>query len=383
MSHNLTDYQIKKLIQKVFALDSSDKVLNILVDVPTASVPDTAHWKDRRTVAFEWLRMLQNVKAETSLKQVELIYYENVGSNNADLPLQAFQWTGDPKIANSTAIQNEGTKLRLEDQLNKTNIVLALTQFSASAPLKLMAKKHRFRAASMPGFSREMIPALGIDYDTVHEQVMKLKRRLDDAVRIDMVFEAENQMHELCVDIRYRTAHASSGLVREPCTAWNLPSGEAFIVPYEGELGIKSQTAGSLPVQFGDEIVVYKIRDNRATEITSRGSFSEDEKRKLLAEPAYGNIAEIGFGVLRPLGIKPIGVPLLDEKLGLHIAFGRSDHFGGATSPGDFHSPRNVVHIDRIFIPEVQPEVKVGAVVLNYKSGRPETIIEDSEYTIL
>ncbi len=164
--------------------------------------------------------------------------------------------------------------------------------------------------------------------------------------------------------------------------AGNLPSGEAYIVPYEGELAEESKTAGLLPVQFADGIVVYLVENNRALAVISSGSASETERKKLLKEPAYGNIAEIGFGVLEPFGIKPIGEMLLHEKLGLHIAFGRSDHFGGATAPRHFKNPKNVIHIDRIYIPAVQDKVLVKEVVFNYPDQSTELIIQDGKYCL-
>jgi len=54
---------------------------------------------------------------------------------------------------------------------------------------------------------------------------------------------------------------------------------------------------------------------------------------------------------------------LLDEKLGLHVAFGRSDHFGGRVGPTDFSSPAEVIHLDRIYIPATQPRIAVYSVV--------------------
>ena len=66
------------------------------------------------------------------------------------------------------------------------------------------------------------------------------------------------------------------------------------------------------------------------------GTRSDVQRAKLDAEPAYGNIAELGIGVLGEWGVEAVGSTLLDEKLGLHIAFGRSDHFGGATAPASF-----------------------------------------------
>jgi leucyl aminopeptidase (aminopeptidase T) len=183
-------------------------------------------------------------------------------------------------------------------------------------------------------------------------------------------------------DLRLRTAHASSGRFPEPGTAGNLPSGEAYIVPYEGEQGEASGSAGTLPVEIGGEVVLFSIRANRAVKVKGRGPAARAERAHLAAEPAYGNMAELGFGVLGDFGLEPINEILLDEKLGLHVAFGRSDHFGGAVGPKDFSAPAAVIHLDRIYIPQAQPRIAVRSVTLGYPGGRAETIIEDGAYLI-
>ena len=382
MNENLSEGQFASLIKKVFQPKSNDRVLTILLDIPNREVGDNPNWRDRRLIAFEWKTTLTKIQNDLGLEKIELVCYENVDNNNADLPETVYRFPGDPTELDSEKLVKGDGAFDLHQTASEWHIVLAPTQFSATAPLKNLARQRGFRAASMPGFHRKMIPALQIDYEEVHQQVIKMKTRLDEAIAIKMKFEATGKPYQFSVDTRHRTGHASSGLIREPGTAWNLPSGEAFIVPYEGELGEPSKTYGSLPVQFGDEIVVYKIEKNRAVEITSEGETSKKEREKLLDEPAYGNIAEIGFGVLQPFGIKPIGEMLLDEKLGLHIAFGRSDHFGGATSPEDFGNPQNVIHIDRIYIPEVQDRVEVKEVIFEYSGQKSELIIQNGEYEI-
>jgi hypothetical protein len=379
---NLTKVEIRALIQKVFAPQTDDRRLVILLDVPNQQVGDHDKWRDRRQLAVEWKAMLDEIKTGIDIAEIELFYYENVGSNNAELPSQVFRWPGDPRLVDIQRLKSEGTVAELKSCLAESDIILAPTEFSTTAPLKLLAKQYRFRAATMPGFSRDMIPALSVDYDLVHQQVMQLKNRLDGAIGIEILLQAEGKDCPLFVDLRYRAAHASSGLLHERGVAGNLPSGEAYIVPYEGERKEASRTEGQVPVQFGDEVVFYKIQNNRATEVFSKGAASKMEIQKLRDEPAYGNIAEIGFGVLARFGVKPVGETLLDEKLGLHIAFGRSDHFGGAISPRDFKNPKNVIHIDRIYIPEVQPKVQVKEVVFRYPEQRQECVIRNGIYII-
>jgi len=265
--------------------------------------------------------------------------------------------------------------------LGSHQILLAPTEFSTTAPLKLQAKTYGYRAATMPGFAASMLPALRLDFGEIDRQVQALKRRLDRATGADVEFAVGGAVHRLHLDLRYRTAHASGGLFPEPAMAGNLPSGEAYIVPYEGEKGEPSRTAGLLPVQLGSEVVLYRIERNKAVAVESRGPKSAEEAEKIRTEPAYANIAEAGFGVLSAMGIRPIGEMLLDEKLGFHIAFGRSDHFGGAIGPKDFSSPDKVIHIDRIYIPETQPQVQVRSIDVLDADGSRERLMENGSYT--
>jgi leucyl aminopeptidase (aminopeptidase T) len=195
-----------------------------------------------------------------------------------------------------------------------------------------------------------------------------------------VALEADGEEHRLRLDLRHRTGHASGGMFPVNGVAGNLPSGETYIVPYEGEIdGDPSGSVGTLPVQFDDEVVVYRIEGNKAVAVLSEGEASSHEAARIVDEPAYANLSELGLGVLGDFGLKPAGSILLDEKLGLHIAFGRSDHFGGTVGPKDFSSPEAVVHIDRVFIPEVQPRIRVASLRLDMPDG-PREIMRDGAW---
>jgi leucyl aminopeptidase (aminopeptidase T) len=198
-----------------------------------------------------------------------------------------------------------------------------------------------------------------------------------------MLFGHPRGESKLRLDLRHRNGHASGGLLHASGEAGNLPSGEAYIVPYEGEEeGDASGSEGTLPVQFGSEVVLYEIRANKAVRVISEGPESDREAALIAKEPAYANLAELGLGVLAPFGIKPVGAVLLDEKLGLHIAFGRSDHFGGAVGPKDFTSPEAVVHIDRVYVPEIQPDVSLLKVDLLQADGTAMELMRGGDYVI-
>ena len=383
MRETLSSDEVKNLIQSVFSLKPEDKKLAIIVDVPDERIPDNEKWMQRREIAADWHRKLLAVKNELGLEQTDLIYYPNVNSNNADLPKTAYFFDGNPRQINASTLSLKKTDFEFEKKLAEYQIIVAPTQFSATAPLKLLAKKYLFRAATMPGFSEDMIPALKLDYEEINRRVNEIKKYLDKAIGIDISFSTiDNNNYHIYFDLRFRNAHTSGGRFPDSGTAGNLPSGECYIVPYEGEKGEKSLSSGVLPVQFGETIVLYQIEENVAKKVLSEGKKSFEERQKFTAEPAYGNIAEIGFGVLQDFGVQPTGEILLDEKLGLHIAFGRSDHFGGVIGVKDFSKPENVVHIDRIYIPETQSKIIPEKVELTYENKQKFTLMIKGKYTI-
>jgi leucyl aminopeptidase (aminopeptidase T) len=382
MSETLSGEELAALVRRVFQPGEEDQLLGVMVDLPDKEIPDNPEWKDRREMAFEWVKALAPQKKELGL-QTQLILYRNARMNNADLPERAWIFTEDKLPATADELDEKDSEA-FADIFRNHSILLAPTEFSATAPLKLAAEALQFRAATMPGFSRSMIPALRLDYEEINRRVHFLKDLVDRASGVDIVFEVDRKReHRLKLDLRHRKGHASGGLFPHLGTAGNLPSGETYIVPYEGEReGDPSRSAGELPVQFGNDIVVYKVKNNRAVEVAGGSPAAAEEAKRLKEEPAYGNLAELGLGVLSDFGIEPSGSILLDEKLALHIAFGRSDHFGGIVGAKQFSRPEAVVHIDRVYLESIQPRVKVKSAKLWKEEGGAVELIRDNRYVI-
>jgi len=381
MIERMTGQELVEMVRRVFVPRPEEKRLALLVDLPDAKVGDDPAWRARREIALEWSRELQGRAQDLGLA-TSLVLYGNVHTNNGDLPEHAWIHGGGPLPA-AVEDLDPATAVPLAQVYADHPILLAPTKFSATAPLKMAAKRHPIRAATMPGFGAEMIPSLRLDYTEINRRVHLLKDLLDRAEGAEFRFRHPQGDCALHLDLRHRTAHASGGLLPESGVAGNLPSGEAYIVPYEGELpGDPSRTEGELPVQFGAEVVRYRIAANRAVEVLSEGPESAREAELLAREPAYGNMAELGLGVLAHFGVKPIGVVLLDEKLGLHIAFGRSEHFGGQVGPSAFSTADAVVHIDRVYVPEVMPAVQVLSMHLLLAGGSRVEVLKDTAYTL-
>lgn len=381
MHDRLTGEELVALVRRVFRPQAGEKALAVLVDLPDAAVPDNPDWQARREIAREWVEELTARTGDLGL-ETHLVLYRNVRTNNGDLPAGAWLHPGGPLPADADTL-DPSAQVPFASVLESHRILIAPTEFSATAPLKVAARTLPIRAATMPGFRADMIPALRLDYGEVNRRVGILKELLDRATGADILFAHPGGEARLHLDLRHRTAHASGGMLPTPGVAGNLPSGEAYIVPYEGELaGDPSRTAGLLPVQLGGEVVLFRIAANTAVEVLPGGAEAAREAALLAREPAYGNLAELGLGVLAAFGLTPIGEVLLDEKLGLHIAFGRSDHFGGQVAPRHFSGPQAVVHIDRVYVPEMQPDIRVPRVDLVTEDGPPVPLMRDGDYVV-
>ncbi|MBM3908803.1 MAG: hypothetical protein FJ363_12115 [Gemmatimonadetes bacterium] len=379
MPESLTAAALTALVSRVFSPTTDDQALGIMIDLPDDRVSDDDAWRARRAIAAQWVEML-DAKSESVGYRTRLLLYPNVHTNNGDLPDRCWIHEGGPVPQRADELDPSSAR-RMAGIFDAFPMLMALTKFSSTAPLKVAARAHPMRAATMPGFRAEMIPALRIDYTEVNRRVSLLKDLLDRATGADLVFRHPAGEDRLHLDLRHRTGHASGGLLPQRGVAGNLPSGEAYIVPYEGEVaGDSSRSAGVLPVQFGTEVVRYEIVANKAVRVLTSGEASSREGDRLVKEPAYGNLAELGLGVLAAFGVRAVGEVLLDEKLGLHIAFGRSEHFGGQVGPSAFSSPDAVVHIDRVYVKETQPDVVPVSVDLVFADGPPLALMRDGEF---
>jgi len=380
----LSSDELIMLIKSVFPKQQGDRKLGIFVDIPRNSRIDNNEWKLRREIAQEWYNELKYKASALELDKVALIAYEDVESNNAELPHEAYLIYGNlPSLAFHLEDEDVAEEVLFTSIFREFQLFLAPTEYSTTAPLKNAAKQYGFRAATMPGFSSQMLPALRIDYNEVARRVSIIKEKLDPAQWAEIIFNVdESKEYKMIFDLRFRSAHLSSGRFPEKGTAGNLPSGETYIVPYEGEKEAQTMTEGILPVQIENEIILFTVKENRAVSVEGKGKIAEMEQDHLNREPAYGNMAELGFGVLADFGLKPINQILLDEKLGFHIAFGRSDHFGGAVAPKDFSAPKEVIHLDRIYIPATQPRIAIKSITLGFENNRTEKIMGNNTYLV-
>ncbi|MCO5062088.1 MAG: aminopeptidase [Kiritimatiellae bacterium] len=356
----MSGFNLPKLLRDVFAPAAGETVL-VMVDLPREGVPDNEDWAERRAMAEEWRRAFASIGAAP----LPLLSFPASSGNNADLPEFGML---------------EEKSVRIADVIARATIAVAMTKHSATAPLSAFVKEQpNLRVASMPGVLRRMEKtALAADYREVARKAQLLAARLE---RAELAVATFDTGHQLQFDLRFRHAHADDGVCtreKEGFRLINLPSGEAFIVPYEGErAGIPSRTQGEIPVSWQGEQAVLLVRENRIVDVTGDAS-AERLKAHFDVDPARRNIAELGLGCNDSAAV--LGSVLEDEKAGFHWAYGRSEHLGGVTGPDAFSDPKHVVHHDIVYARGCPIGIK--QLDLLYPDGTRETIMHNSAYTL-
>ena len=358
-------FDVRKLLIDVFD-PQPDEVAVVMVDLPHGDLQDSAEWRERRQMAEDWREALARLGAERGFSVRPMLTFAATGSNNADLPP-----TGSL----------EGEEVDLRDTLERSTLVLAMTEFSATAPLTLLADEHEdFRAASMPGVRRRMErTALAADYARVGARCARILEMMELAVLVDVVFSTG---HRCWFDLRYREPELDDGLLprfKRGDRVINLPSGETFEVPYEGEReGVPPWTAGTIPVVEDGETVVFHVAANRIVAVDGTGVVADRYRAAFEEDATRRNIAEVAFGVNDMAEV--CGSVIEDEKAGFHWAFGRSDHLGGVVGVDRFRGPETVVHQDIVYA-EGNP-VQVERATLIAEDGSAEDVIRDGEYLV-
>ncbi len=331
-------FNLERFLIDVFAPEPGERAV-VATDVPTPASPDTKTWAERRAMAAEWREGLEALGRKVGFDVLPLLTYPATGAHGAGFP-------DDARVADRPVAM--GTLL------DEVSLLLALTEFSPTAALVDVCKRrpgaHVFRAASMPGIEKRMErTSLAADYGRVARRCRLLKEAFSTADRAEVEFSTG---HRCLFDLRFRIPEADDGYLHrdksDDIPVINLPSGETFEVPYEGEKnGVPSRTAGDLPVAARAETVVFRVLANRIVEVVGAGAEAGRYRGFFRDDPARGNIAEVAFGCNDRAEVT--GNVLEDEKAGFHWAYGRSDHLGGVTGLAAFLDPSNVVHQDIVY----------------------------------
>ena len=355
---------LQKLFIDIFDPQPGEIAL-VLLDTPHGLLADTPAWSRRRAMAQRWHSAISQLAEQRGFQVLPLTSFPATGAHNAQLP--------------AAGLQN-GAPVLLSELAEQASLLLALTQFSASAPLIGWTERMPgLRAASMPMIAPEMeASALDADHSQLAQVCAALRDRLNLAQQARITFSTGDTLR---LDLRFRAAHVDDGRLhagKAPPRLVNLPSGEAYKAIYEGERpGVPSLTQGVLPVEWRGEAVRLEIASNRVIDVLGSGEAAEDLRNFLALDGARRNVAELGLGCNPKARVW--GNVLEDEKAGPHLALGRSEHLGGITGPDAFEDPRYVWHHD--FVYARQSPIYIAELLLIGADQQSDRLIEHGSYT--
>ena len=218
---------------------------------------------------------------------------------------------------------------QIADLMAAMDVVLCPTSKSLThTDARRRASAAGARVGTLPGVTEDiMVRCMNADYTRIAERTHRLCA-LMDATQVIRVQAPSGT--DLTLPVAGRRALASTGLFREKGTWGNLPTGEAYLAPLEGQSNGLVVVDGSMAgIGMVSEPIRIAVRDGYAEEI--EGGREAGQLRALL-EP-HGRdarvVAEFGIGTNDRAALT--GVILEDEKVmgTIHVAFGDNKSMGG------------------------------------------------------
>jgi len=218
---------------------------------------------------------------------------------------------------------------QVAELMTKADVVLCPTSKSLThTDARRAASAAGVRVATLPGVTEEiMIRCMNADYRRIAERTHAICTMMEKTEMIRVQAPAGTDIR---LPIAGRRAHASSGLFRERGQWGNLPTGEAYLAPLEGQSNGVVVVDGSMAgVGLTSSPIRIVVKGGYATDITGG---REAVQLIALVDP-HGrdgrNVAEFGIGTNDRAQIT--GVILEDEKVmgTIHVAFGDNKSMGG------------------------------------------------------
>lgn len=215
-------------------------------------------------------------------------------------------------------------------------LVFCLTKHSLTHTVaRKNANAKGISVITMPGITEDMFlhGAMSADYSKVEAETNEMTLKLTEAKTVTIRTGAN---YELVIPVQGRNGVPSTGVFREPGASGNLPSGEAYIAPPEGEAEGTIEINGSIAsIGLLEHPVVLTIEKGRLVNATGTDG---ETLLTLLGDGDGRYLCELGIGTNHAARLT--GNILEDEKAynTIHIAFGSNHTFGGTIKTN--------VHID-------------------------------------
>jgi len=213
-------------------------------------------------------------------------------------------------------------------------VIIAMSNNSTShTNYRKLACHAGARFASLPHFDPDMFgSSMNVDWTVLAERTARLVAAVNRAEWVNVECPNGTAMH-ICK--RGRDAGGDDGLLSKPGSFGNLPAGEAYLAPLEGE------SHGVMVIEWGptrklESPLTLTIADGQVLRIDG------DEPLRLQLEARFAgnencrNLAELGIGT-NDMASRPDNVLEAEKILGtIHLALGDNTGFGGVVA-APFH----------------------------------------------
>lgn len=217
----------------------------------------------------------------------------------------------------------------IAELMQKADVVVCPTHKSLThTEARRNAVKKGVRVGTMPGINIDtMVRCLSADYDKVIKLTNFIAEKLKGVSTIRVVTEKGT---DISMPVKGRQVIPSTGVLRNKGESGNLPSGEVYLAPWEGQSNGKVVIDGSMAgLGMLDEPIAINVRDGYAEEIS--GGVQAEQLASMLDKSGRDARAVAEFGIGTNYKAKLTGMILEDEKVfgTIHIAFGNNLTMGG------------------------------------------------------
>jgi len=213
-------------------------------------------------------------------------------------------------------------------------IIVAMSNNSSShTNYRKLACHAGARFASLPHFDPEMFDSsMNVDWQALADRTARLTAAVNRAEWVNIECPNGTAMH-ICK--RGRDAGGDEGLLTAPGCFGNLPAGEAYFAPLEGE------SHGVMVIEWGPtrklaSPLTLTIADGRVIRIDGDEPLRQILEARFAENDACRNLAELGIGT-NDKASRPDNVLEAEKILGtIHLALGDNTGFGGVVA-APFH----------------------------------------------
>jgi leucyl aminopeptidase (aminopeptidase T) len=226
-------------------------------------------------------------------------------------------------------INGEEPPRAVAELMKQMDVVLCPTSKSLThTSARRAAKELGVRVATLPGINEEIfVRCMNADYGRIAELTNRLCALLDEASVIRVTGPSGT---DITLPKKGRKALASHGLFRSRGEGGNLPTGEAYLAPLEGQSnGVVVADGSFAGIGKLSEPIRIEVKDGFAIAISGGEQARELERMLAVYAPLSYNVAEFGIGTNERAIVS--GAILEDEKIlgTIHIAFGDNVSMGG------------------------------------------------------